>query len=147
RPPAEPMTPSNPRFPPDWEPQAAILIAWPTADPDWAPRLAEVEETYIALAAAITRFQRLVACVADVDDETSADIRLRSNRVDMARVRFVTVPSDDTWLRDSGPIALVAPTPPAAGTAPQANALPSAPPEAEAPQADEGAAFRLLDFR
>ena len=94
------------RFPAEWEPQAAILIAWPNADTDWAERLAGVEETYIALVAAIVRFQPVVICVADDDVETYAEMRLRSNRVDMDRVRFVTVPYDDTWLRDSGPIAL-----------------------------------------
>ena len=106
------------RFPAEWEPQAAILIAWPNADTDWAERLAEVEETYIALVAAIARFQRVVICVADDDVETYAEMRLRSNRVDMDRVRFVTVTYDDTWLRDSGPITL-----------------------------RDGDGFRLLDFR
>ncbi len=106
------------RFPAEWEPQAAILIAWPNADTDWADRLAGVEETYIALVAAIVRFQRVVICVADDDVETYAEMRLRSNRVDMERVRFVTVPYDDTWLRDSGPITL-----------------------------RDGDGFRLLDFR
>ncbi|QIL20586.1 agmatine deiminase family protein [Thermomonas sp. HDW16] len=94
------------RFPAEWESQAAILIAWPNAETDWAQRLAEVEETYIALVAAITRFQPVVICVADDDVETYAEMRLRSNRIDMDRVRFVTVPYDDTWLRDSGPISL-----------------------------------------
>ena len=106
------------RFPAAWEPQAAILIAWPNADTDWAERLAEVEETYIALVAAIVRFQRVVICVADDDVETYAEMRLRSNRIDMDRVRFVTVAYDDTWLRDSGPISL-----------------------------RDGNGFRLLDFR
>jgi len=96
----------NVRFPAEWEPQAAILIAWPNADTDWAERLAGVEETYIALVAAVVRFQRVVVCVSDDDVETYAEMRLRSNRVDMDRVRFVTVPYDDTWLRDSGPISL-----------------------------------------
>ena len=109
---------NNVRFPAEWEPQAAILIAWPNADTDWAERLAEVEDTYIALVAAIVRFQRVVICVADDDVETYAEMRLRSNRVDMERVRFVTVPYDDTWLRDSGPISL-----------------------------RDGNRFRLLDFR
>ncbi|MDQ3039831.1 MAG: agmatine deiminase family protein [Pseudomonadota bacterium] len=95
------------RFPAEWEPQAAVMIAWPNAGTDWAERLAEVEETYIALVAAITRFQRVVICVADDDIETYAEMRLRSNRIDMARVRFVTVAYDDTWLRDSGPLTLI----------------------------------------
>lgn len=97
---------NNLRFPAEWEPQSAILIAWPHADTDWAERLDQVEETYIALVAAITRFQPVVICVADDDLETYAEMRLRSNRVDIDRVRFVTAAYDDTWLRDSGPITL-----------------------------------------
>ena len=117
------MTDSFVRFPAEWEPQAAVLIAWPNADTDWAERLADVEGTYIALAAAITRFQPLIICVADDDVEAYADARLRSNRIDMDRVRFVTVAYDDTWLRDSGPITLIE------------------------RGARAGNAFKLLDFR
>ena len=102
----DPMNPNALRFPAEWEPQSAILIAWPHADTDWAARLGEVEETYIALVAAITRFQPAVIIVADDDIEAYADARLRSNRIDMSRVRFVNAPYDDTWLRDSGPISL-----------------------------------------
>ncbi len=94
------------RFPAEWEPQSAILIAWPHAGTDWAQRLGEVEDTYVALVAAITRFQPVLVCVADADLETYAAARLRSARIDMSRVRFIEVEYDDTWLRDSGPITL-----------------------------------------
>lgn len=116
------MNATHARFPAEWEPQSAILLAWPHADTDWAQRLGEVEETYVALIGAITRFQDAVVCVADDDLQTYAEARLRSARVDMGRVRFVTAPYDDTWLRDSGPITL------------RDTASPST-------------AFRLLDFR
>jgi len=94
------------RLPAEWEPQSAVLIAWPNADTDWADRLGEVEETYIALVAAITRFQDAIVCVADDDVEAYARARLSSARIDMSKVRFVEAPYDDTWLRDSGPITL-----------------------------------------
>lgn len=97
---------TNVRFPAEWEPQSAILIAWPHAGTDWAARLESVEETYIALVAGITRFEPVVICVADADLQVYAEARLRSARVDMDRVRFVEAPYDDTWLRDSGPISL-----------------------------------------
>ena len=106
------------RFPAEWEPQSAVLIAWPRSATDWAERLGEVEDTYIALVAAITRFEDVIVCVADDDLQTYAEARLRSARVDAARVRFVQAAYDDTWLRDSGPITL-----------------------------RDGAGFRLLDFR
>ncbi|HSR65055.1 MAG TPA: agmatine deiminase family protein [Xanthomonadaceae bacterium] len=94
------------RLPAEWEPQSAVLVAWPHAGTDWAGRLGEVEETYVALVAAITRFEDVVIVVADDDLQTYAEARLRSNRVDMERVRFVQAPYDDTWLRDSGPLTL-----------------------------------------
>jgi agmatine/peptidylarginine deiminase len=106
------------RFPAEWEPQSAVLVAWAHAGTDWADRLGAVEDTYVALVGAVTRFQPVVICVADSDLQTYAEARLRSARVDMARVRFVEVDYDDTWLRDSGPITL-----------------------------REGDGFRLLDFR
>ncbi len=94
------------RFPAEWEPQSAVLIAWPHADTDWAERLAEVEDTYVALVAAITRFQQIIICVADDDLQIYAEARLRSARIDMSKVRFVPAEYDDTWLRDTGPITL-----------------------------------------
>ena len=103
------MTSQTLRFPAEWEPQSAILLAWPHAGTDWAERLGEVEETYIAHVAAITRFQPVLVCVADDDVEAYARARLASNRIDMARVGFITLPYNDTWLRDTGPISLAGP--------------------------------------
>jgi agmatine/peptidylarginine deiminase len=100
------MTGHTLRLPAEWEPQSAILLAWPHAGTDWAERLGEVEETFIALIAAIARFEPVLLCVADDDVEAYARARLSSARIDMARVRFLPVAYDDTWLRDSGPITL-----------------------------------------
>ncbi len=109
-----PMNASPMRFPAEWEPQSAVLIAWPNADTDWAARLGAVEDTYVALVAAITRFQPVVVCLADDDLQTYAEARLRSARIDMSRVRLISqVEYDDTWLRDTGPITLRSDRPPA----------------------------------
>lgn len=100
------MTDHSLRLPAEWEPQAAVLIAWPHAGTDWAERLAAVETTYVALAAAVTRFQRLIIVVADAALNARVQAQLRDTRVDLSKVRFVELPYDDTWLRDSGPITL-----------------------------------------
>ena len=112
------MAASSARLPAEWEPQSAVLLAWPHAGTDWAERLDAVEDTYIALVAAITRFEPVLVCVADDDIEAYARARLSSARIDMARVAFLPVEYDDTWLRDTGPITL-----------------------------RDGDGFRLLDFR
>jgi agmatine/peptidylarginine deiminase len=100
------MNDSTLRLPAEWEPQAAVLIAWPHADTDWAERLASVETTYAALAAAVTRFESLVIVVPDATVRGHAETLIRAAGANPARVRFVELPYDDTWLRDSGPLTL-----------------------------------------
>jgi len=94
------------RLPAEWEPQAGILVAWPHAGTDWAARLDAVETTYVALIHAIARFEPVVVCVADAGIRTRAEKLLGAHTLATHLVRFVEVPYDDTWLRDSGPITL-----------------------------------------
>lgn len=100
------MTDQSLRLPAEWEPQAAVLIAWPHAGTDWADRLASVETTCVALAAAVTRFQPLIIVVADEALRLHVAELLHDAAVDLNRARFVALPYDDTWLRDSGPVTL-----------------------------------------
>ena len=102
------MNDTSLRLPAEWEPQAAVLIAWPHADTDWAERLSEVETTYVALAAAITRFQPLIIVVADSELGQHVQSLLAAAGVVPSQLRLVELPYDDTWLRDSGPITLKA---------------------------------------
>ena len=100
------MTPTVWRFPAEWESQSAVLIAWPHAGTDWAARLPSVEGTYVALVAAITRFEPCLILVADDRVHSHARQLLAAAGIDLRRIRFETLPYDDTWLRDSGPITL-----------------------------------------
>jgi agmatine/peptidylarginine deiminase len=106
------------RFPAEWEPQSAVLLAWPHAGTDWGPRLAAVESSYVALAAAIARFQPVLVCVADEAIAARAGQLLDAADIPASRRRLIRIDYDDTWLRDSGPISLL-----------------------------DGSGFRLLDFR
>ncbi len=94
------------RLPAEWEPQAAILVAWPHAGTDWSDRLESVELTYAALVAGITRFQAAIVLVANDGVRERAQHQLAQTSAEPDRIRFVTLVYDDTWLRDSGPITL-----------------------------------------
>ncbi len=107
-----------PFWPAEWAPQDGILLAWPHADTDWRDNLDDVESTYVALLAAITRQQDAVVIVADGSLEARVRTLGGDAGIDFGRVRFVHLEYDDTWLRDSGPITLI-----------------------------EGSRHRLLDFR
>ncbi|HEX7917487.1 agmatine deiminase family protein, partial [Rudaea sp.] len=101
------MTSSAFRLPAEWEPQDGVLLAWPHADTDWAPRLERVEATCAALIAAISRLERVVLCIANTAVRERAEQALLSAGAQGEKIHFVTIEYDDTWLRDSGPITLV----------------------------------------
>jgi agmatine/peptidylarginine deiminase len=94
------------RLPAEWEPQDGVLLAWPHAGTDWAPRLEQVEATCASLIAAISRYERVVLCVAGSAVRTRAEQALHSAGAQSEKVHFVAIEYDDTWLRDSGPITL-----------------------------------------
>jgi agmatine/peptidylarginine deiminase len=95
------------RLPAEWEPQAGVLLAWPHAQTDWVERLAEVESTCTALVVAISRFERVLVCVADADVRARAEHLIGAACRDrQTNIRFVEIEYDDTWLRDSGPLTL-----------------------------------------
>lgn len=97
------------RLPAEWEPQSAVLVAWPHAGTDWPERLDAVESTYVALVGALARHGRVLVCVADAGLREQARTKLVAAGVDLGRVRFIEIAYDDTWLRDTGPISLVGP--------------------------------------
>ncbi|WP_298134868.1 agmatine/peptidylarginine deiminase [Acidiferrobacter sp.] len=94
------------RFPAEWEPQSGVMITWPHAYGDWAPVLDEASSTFAAIAAAITRHERVLIVAYDTDHEARIRTALKAARVDGARVRIVIAPSDDVFVRDHGPLAV-----------------------------------------
>jgi len=94
------------RLPAEWEPQAAVLLAWPHSDTDWGPRLLSAESSYVALVTAIARFERVLVCMPDSAVRGRAASLLHAVGADLSRIEFIEIPYDDTWLRDSGPITL-----------------------------------------
>lgn len=148
------MTPPELRLPAEWEPQSAVLLAWPHAGTDWAERLDSVEGTCAALIAAITRCETAIVCTPDAEIGAHAAECLREAGADLSRVRFVEIPYDDTWLRDSGPIILMSGTghPATARTRQVRHMSELASDESDDsrsahPCADAQGQFVLLDFR
>lgn len=103
---------TKPFWPAEWAPQDGVLLAWPHAGTDWAANLADVEVTYAALVAAISRRQPVLVCVPDQAVEQRMGALLAQARALPGRIRTVRIDYDDTWLRDTGPITLLGPTGP-----------------------------------
>ena len=89
-------------MPAEWAPHAACWMAWPKRLELWKEHLEAAREDYLRVAAAIARFEPVVM-LADPKDVTDA-----RSRCD-ASVRVVSMPIDDSWLRDSGPTFVMDP--------------------------------------
>lgn len=98
------MTKKQRRLPAEWEPQDAVLLAWPHAESDWQPFLNEIEPVFIQLAKQIVRFERLLIVTPEPD---RVEQRLRTARCDLSRIALYRIPTNDTWSRDFGPITIL----------------------------------------
>lgn len=94
-------------LPPEWAPQAGVLLTWPHEGTDWRPVLAEVEPVFAEIARQVALREPVV--VACHDAEVAARVRrqLRRETVPDAQALLHVVASDDTWARDHGPITVL----------------------------------------
>ena len=95
------------RLPAEWEPQAAVMLTWPHAGTDWAPRLAAVEALYRDLAAAIAAREPVLVVCRDAAHRARVAVELAVAGAAPGRIRFALAPSNDTWARDHGPITVL----------------------------------------
>ena len=91
------------RLPAEWEPQDAILLAWPHVGTDWKPYLAASQAACARLVAAVTPHER-VLLLTSAPGESEAALRAADARLD--RVTSLSIPTNDTWARDFGPIVV-----------------------------------------
>lgn len=90
------------RMPAEWEPVSQVLLAWPHRDTDWAYMLDRVEACYIKLAEAIVPHAPLVI----ITHEPARIMQLLSH-LPQSRITYAEYLTNDTWIRDFGPITTV----------------------------------------
>ena len=93
----------NRSFATEWDNQDGILIAWPHAGTDWAYMLDEVTACYVEMARAILEDDERLVIVAPDADDVKASL---GQDVDWQRISIIELPTNDTWVRDYGPIAV-----------------------------------------
>jgi agmatine deiminase len=96
------------RMPAEWEPQSSVWLAWPTNPDTWSHELiSEVRQVYTELIAVLSVHQTVSLLVDQVDDEQDVGDTLAAAQVNEEAVRFLQVPTVDTWVRDYGPTFLI----------------------------------------
>lgn len=92
------------RWPAEWERQDGILLAWPHAGTDWADTLAEAQAVYLQIMRKVSDYERVVLAVPSLCEGRAVLERLGPVRFPLTTV---VAEYNDTWLRDSGPLAIV----------------------------------------
>ncbi len=92
------------RFPAEWERQAAAMLAWPHPESDWGPRLSAIEKTYLELAHHILQHEALLVVCHDAAQRAALSATFGTPPHPLF-LRIVE--TDDTWVRDYGPITVL----------------------------------------
>jgi len=85
------------RFPAEWEPQSAVLIAWPHSAGDFNEHLGVIEETYTYIAKTITQYQKLIVVCHD----DSHQQHIMSLLIDDHNIDYIQATINDSWVRDT----------------------------------------------
>ncbi len=94
-------------LPAEWAPQSGIQLTWPHAATDWHPYLAEITQTFLEMARAITQYEQLLVVSPD-KDATSRQLAAALSGECLRRVTVVQADTNDTWARDHAPLTLKA---------------------------------------
>jgi agmatine deiminase len=86
----------------EWEPHERTVMGWPCRVELWGPTLEQARLDYAEVANAIAEFEP-VTMIANPGEQAVQARDACSDAVDV-----VTLPLDDSWLRDSGPIYVYA---------------------------------------
>ncbi|MGH9534087.1 MAG: agmatine deiminase family protein [Terriglobales bacterium] len=94
------------RWPAEWEPHRATWLAWPHKEASWPGRLEEIPPVFTAMIRLLAPGEEVRVNVVDAGMEGEIRGRLARLGVPPGRVRFFSIPHDDAWIRDHGPMFL-----------------------------------------
>ncbi len=91
-------------MPAEWRKHEATWFAWPHNIHDWPGKIEPVEWAYGEMIRKITRGETVRLLVNSARQGNRAGRILDKVGVNMARVEILNVPTNRSWMRDSGPI-------------------------------------------
>jgi len=94
-------------LPAEWEPQSGVLLTWPHVHSDWRAVLQDVEPVYMEIARHAARFEPVVILCWDGEHRAHVAAALAAGGVPQTNVRLFEVPTNDTWVRDYGPVTVL----------------------------------------
>lgn len=96
------------RFPAEWEGVSAVMISWPHKHTDWAHMLDEVCDCTESIIRALQQEGLKILLVGpDLTDAHKRMADIEHSQENPYGVIFIEVPTNDTWIRDYGPLTTI----------------------------------------
>ena len=93
-------------LPAETAPQSGIMLCWPHAGTDWRDCLDAANASYIEIVRAITPHEIVLITCHNRSHRDHITLMLEQAGIDSHSVHFSIAPSNDTWVRDFGPLGL-----------------------------------------
>jgi agmatine deiminase len=91
------------RLPPEWAPQAAVWLSWPSDPQLWPGRFDRIPAFFANYAAALSRFVTVRINAAGAQHKAITQL-LQAAHADVKVVELYDHPVNDVWCRDHGPL-------------------------------------------
>lgn len=97
--------PSNPRYtmPAEWALHRRTWLAWPHKKPDWPGKFTPIPWVYGEIVRTLAHYEPVSVLVANAAVKADAERVMASVPHDSKNVTIHNVPTNRSWLRDSGP--------------------------------------------
>ena len=95
------------RMPAEWEPHRATWLVWPHNRADWEVKTSAVEWCYAQIVRQLIPGERVALVVQSAAIERRARRVLERSGIDDRYVETFRIPTDRSWIRDSGPLFVV----------------------------------------
>lgn len=94
------------RIPAEWEEQKSVWLAWPH-DNLCRGYLAKLNQMYLHLTEIMRRDQLVRIAVAGPKAQESIECDLVEQGIGLENIQFYTIPTNDVWIRDYGPMTVL----------------------------------------
>jgi len=93
-------------MPAEWEPHEATWLGWPHELTDWPGKFSPIPWAFAEIVRHLARVERVFLLVENRQAESRVRTILKKSHANLGNVKFLRIPTDRGWMRDSGPICV-----------------------------------------
>lgn len=91
----------------EWQNQQGVILSFPHPHTDFAPILEEAYQCFFELLKALSLRENVFAIAFNEQHAEMLMARANKSKVDLKNVSWLTIPTNDIWVRDYGPIRAI----------------------------------------